>query len=91
MAKNKPKTRRKRPGPPKGRPLEEGANTRLQSLLTKKGLNQVTLARKIGATPSSISHAFRGRKGISLSRVEAIAKVLGVSLDKLAKALAPAS
>ena len=79
--------KRIKPGPPKGRPRDDGRNPAVLALLQKKGLTQEALARKVGATPSSISHVFHGRKGLSLTRATALAKALGVKVERLMEAL----
>jgi transcriptional regulator with XRE-family HTH domain len=81
------KNRKKKPGPPKGRPLTEGANERVLRLLRRRRMTMGELARRIGASPSTLSHAFRGRKGMSLRRASLVATVLGVTLEKLTTAL----
>ena len=55
----------------------------LRSLRTARHLSQADLARLAGVTPSAISQAERGRRGLSLETLLDLAAKLNVTLDEL--------
>lgn len=61
----------------------------LIALRRELGLTQQELARLAGVTPSAISQAESGTRGLSLDTVVAIAERLGVTVDRLLAADAP--
>jgi transcriptional regulator with XRE-family HTH domain len=55
----------------------------LRQLRASRGLNQSELARIAGVSPSAISQAEAGHRGLALDTVIAIAEGFGISLDEL--------
>ena len=55
----------------------------LRSLLETRGIRQSELARLAGVTPSAISQAQRGDRGLSLETLVRLCRALGISLDDL--------
>jgi transcriptional regulator with XRE-family HTH domain len=55
----------------------------LQQLRRQRNLSQVDLARSAGVTPSAISQAESGRRGLSLDTLLLLGEHLGISLDAL--------
>jgi transcriptional regulator with XRE-family HTH domain len=55
----------------------------LRSVRTQRHLTQSELARLIGVSPSAISQAEAGRRGLALDSLLALAEVLGMGLDDL--------
>ena len=56
---------------------------KLQKLCALRGMDQATLASRVGLSRSSMSRIISGVQEPKLSVAQAIAKVLGVSLDYL--------
>ncbi|HRE02255.1 MAG TPA: helix-turn-helix transcriptional regulator, partial [Ilumatobacteraceae bacterium] len=61
----------------------------LQSVRRDLGLTQSYLADIAGVTPSAISQAESGRRGLALNTLIVLSEALGVSLDRLVGAPAP--
>jgi transcriptional regulator with XRE-family HTH domain len=55
----------------------------LRTLLETRGIRQAELARLAGVTPSAISQAQRGDRGLSLETLVRLCRALGISLDEL--------
>ena len=55
----------------------------LRSVRTSRGLSQTALARLAGVSPSAISQAERGRRGLSLDTLLDLSARLNVTLDEL--------
>lgn len=62
----------------------------LHALRTERGLSQRELAALIGVTPSAVSQAERGERGLSLETVLRISDRLKVSVDALLRGERPA-
>ncbi|MHB1800066.1 MAG: helix-turn-helix domain-containing protein [Actinomycetes bacterium] len=58
----------------------------LERVRTTHGLTQADLARLAGVTPSAISQAETGHRGLSLETLVALSEALPVSLDELMNA-----
>lgn len=56
---------------------------RLQRLLKRKGLQQLDLAKKMGAAPSTINAIVNGKAQPRLKTMESVAKALDMSLAEL--------
>ena len=63
--------------------MAEPIGSRIRAARLKYGMSQAELARRIGITPNSLNEIEHGRSEPLASRVEAIARVLGVSTDVL--------
>lgn len=57
----------------------------LSALRAQRGMTQSELARIVGVTPSAISQAERGQRGLSLQTLVELCDRLGVSLDGLVR------
>ncbi|MDP3875204.1 MAG: helix-turn-helix transcriptional regulator [bacterium] len=57
----------------------------LKRIRTKKGISQGDIVRKLGISRSFISNIENGKTNSTLSTISKLAKVLGVSVDKLIK------
>lgn len=57
----------------------------LAAVRTQRGLTQAAVARLGGVSPSAISQAERGQRGLSVETLVRIAEGLGVSLDELVR------
>jgi transcriptional regulator with XRE-family HTH domain len=55
----------------------------LQSVRAARGITQSELARAAGISPSAISQAERGRRGLSVETLLTLAERLGMTLDEL--------
>lgn len=66
-----------------------GYTDKLQKLCVLRGLDQVTLARSVGVSKSSMSRILNGTQEPKLLLAYEIAKTLGVSLDSLVNEEAP--
>lgn len=62
----------------------------LHALRTERGLSQRELAALIGVTPSAVSQAERGERGLSLETVLRVSERLDVSVDALLRGERPA-
>ncbi len=62
----------------------------LSALRAQRGITQSELARIVGVTPSAISQAERGQRGLSLATLVELCDRLGVSLDGLVRGQADA-
>ena len=58
---------------------------RLKQLREAKGLSQAALAEKVGLSREYIARLETGKHDPPLSRVEKLAKALGVPIEKLVK------
>lgn len=57
----------------------------MQKIRMKKGMSQGDISRKIGMDRGSVSNIENGKRNPTLSTVEKIARVLGVSSDEMLK------
>jgi len=55
----------------------------LQSVRAERGITQTELARAAGISPSAVSQAERGRRGLSVDTLLTLADRLGMTLDEL--------
>ncbi len=73
----------------RGKPVRAAApaaarlGTALRAVRTSRGLSQSALARLAGVSPSAISQAERGRRGLSLDTLLDLSAKLHVTLDEL--------
>ena len=67
----------------RGRPRRRSPRRALRSLRTARHLSQADLARLAGVSPSAISQAERGRRGLSLETLLDLAGKLNITLDEL--------
>lgn len=59
----------------------------LLSLIHSKGYSLRTLGEKLGLHYSYLAHVAAGRRELRLDRAAVIAKVLGVSIDEMQRAI----
>jgi transcriptional regulator with XRE-family HTH domain len=64
-------------------PIAARIGTALRAARTKRHLNQSDIARLLGVSPSSISQAERGQRGLSLETLLELAGKLDMTLDEL--------
>jgi transcriptional regulator with XRE-family HTH domain len=64
-------------------PAAARLGTALRSVRTARGLSQSDLARLAGVSPSAISQAERGRRGLSLDTLLDLSAKLNITLDEL--------
>jgi transcriptional regulator with XRE-family HTH domain len=64
-------------------PLVARLGAALRSLRGERGLSQSALARLAGVSPSAVSQAERGQRGLSLETLVALTERLGITLDDL--------
>lgn len=57
----------------------------LTEILKERNMTQTALADKIGICRQSLSLKVKGKRPLLLSEAKAISKVLGISIDSLAK------
>lgn len=66
-------------------PIHSRLGDNLKRIRTQKGMSQGDVASKIGADRSYISGIENGKRNITLSTMDKLAKALGVLLDDLMK------
>jgi transcriptional regulator with XRE-family HTH domain len=64
-------------------PAAARLGTALKAVRTARGLSQSALARLAGVSPSAISQAERGRRGLSLDTLLDLSAKLNITLDEL--------
>ena len=62
---------------------QETLGARIRKFRERRGLQKQELAAALGVDPSAITHIETGRRPVSTSRLDTIAKILGISVPAL--------